>query len=81
MYRNLAIYSERHWDRNQDHLLNKRLVGLQVAAFLLVVSILASVFDLRGRHCDLAQDAAAVPAATATPGPGQAGAQGRAKTC
>ncbi|HEV2891881.1 MAG TPA: hypothetical protein VGX28_16025 [Frankiaceae bacterium] len=82
MYRNLAIYNERHWDRNQDELLNKRLVGLQVAAALLVVCILSSVVDLRGRNCDGQQrGSAATPSATPTPGPGQARGQGGPAPC
>src|SRR4051794_38317593 len=36
MHRSLALYMERHWDRNQD-LLNRRLAGLQTAAVLLAV--------------------------------------------
>ena len=82
MYRNLAVYTERHWDRNQDELLNKRLVGLQFAAGLLVLCILASVFDLRGRHCDgTSGRGVSAPAATHSPGPGQAGGQGGAAAC
>lgn len=87
MHRSLAVYMERHWDRNQDELLTKRLVGLQVAAGLLVVCILASLLDLRGRDCD-GQAAGAGPSAPAsaaagpgTTGSGQAGAQGGPSAC
>lgn len=82
MHRTLAVYAERHWDRNQDRLLNPRLVGLQLAATLLVVCILSSVFDLRGRTCDRASAGpAAGPAAPAPTGPGQAGGQARPASC
>ncbi len=45
MHRSLALYMERHWDKNQE-VLNRRLVGLQVAAGLLGVSITAWLFSL-----------------------------------
>ncbi|HVF04009.1 MAG TPA: hypothetical protein VNA20_04135 [Frankiaceae bacterium] len=87
MHRNLAVYMEGRWDRNQDELLNKRMFGLQVAAAFVVVCILAAVVDVRGRGCHGSSSGArpSAPASTtANPGAagsGQAGPQGWATTC
>ena len=45
MHRSLALYMEEHWDRNQDQI-NRRLIGLQIAAVLLAVSIVLWLMGL-----------------------------------